>query len=287
MSLGTDKSILNWADPHLLPRLGGNDFEQLRQLAYREFGLDLKPGKEELVTARLRKLVQAGGFASFRAYHRHVVEDRTGQSLCRLIDALVTNHTSFYREPDHFEFLKAEVLPRFVQKDGIEVWSAACSTGEEVWTLACILNEGLPGRRIHVAASDISYRVLRFASEALYPLERFQGIPTGWLSRYFVAEKGSPQSYRVLPRIRAQATFQRINLIAPPHDSKCYPVIFCRNVMIYFDRATQEKVIQYLSGRLAPGGYLFVGHAESLARVSHDLEYVRPAVYRKAGARER
>ncbi len=285
VSLGTEKSMFKWADQQLLPRLGGSDFEQLRQLAYREFGLDLKPGKEELVTARLRNLVQSGGFGSFRAYYRHVVEDRTGQSLCRLIDALVTNHTSFYREPDHFEFLKAQVLPQFARKDGIEVWSAACSTGEEVWTLACLLNDVLPGRRIQVAGSDISNRALRFASEAVYPLERCQGVPAGWLSRYFSAEKGPSQSYRVLPRIRSQANFQRMNLIAPPHDSKRFPVIFCRNVMIYFDRATQEKVIQYLSGRLEPGGYLFVGHAESLARVSHALEYVRPAVYRKTGAR--
>jgi chemotaxis protein methyltransferase CheR len=281
----TDQPALKWIDPQLAPTLGAGEFEQLRQLAYQHFGLDLKAGKQELVAARLRNLVQSGGFGTFHSYYRHVVADSTGQSLARMIDALVTNHTSFYREPDHFEFLREHVLPQLAKRESIEVWSAACSTGEEVWTLAWVLNESLPGRRFQVTGSDISNKALRFAEQAFYPVEKCQGMPAGWLSRYFAPEPGLSRGYRVLPKYRAQAKFDRMNLIAPPATGKRYPVIFCRNVMIYFDRTTQEKVIQYLSGRLEPKGYLFVGHAESLARVSHGLEYVRPAVYRKTGER--
>jgi chemotaxis protein methyltransferase CheR len=283
--LPTERPQLRLGDALNPPSLGAGEFEQLRQLAYREFGLDLKEGKQELVTARLRNLVQGGGFGTFHAYYRHVVSDSTGQSLARMIDALVTNHTAFYREPDHFDFLKNHVLPQFARRDPLEIWSAACSTGEEVWTLLCLLNEAMPGRRVRVVGSDISNRVLAFAAQALYPVERCHGMPAGWLSRYFAPEPGISRSYRVLPKHRMQASFERLNLIAPHRASARFPVIFCRNVMIYFDRSTQEKVIQYLSERLEPQGYLFVGHAESLARVSHGLEYVRPAVYRKTAER--
>lgn len=274
--------VAAWGESQCLPALGEGEFEQLRRLAHQEFGLDLKSGKEELVTARLRKLVQGGGFSSFHAYYRHVIADTTGKSLAQMIDALVTNHTAFCREPEHFHFLRKTVFPLLANRDPLEIWSAACSSGEEVWTLACLLNDAFPARRIHVAASDISNRVLRFAQQGLYPADRCEALPPGWLTRYFQAEAEPVRSYRVVPKLRGQAGFERLNLIAPPRDGKKYPVIFCRNVMIYFDRATQEKVVRYLSGRLEPGGFLFVGHAESLGRISHDLEYVQPAVYRKA-----
>ena len=272
--------------PDLSPQLAPRDFEQIRQLAYRTFGLDLKPGKEELVSARLRKLVRQGGFLSFDSYYRSVVADTTGVSLAAMIDALATNHTSFLREPDHFEFLRREVLPSLAPRRSLEFWSAACSTGEEVWTLASLLTEVLPGGGHRIHASDISQKALAFAERGQYPRERCQGLPAEWLSRYFVGEGHPPQSWRVLPALRNMATFRRLNLIDPYSWRQPFPVIFCRNVMIYFDRATQERVIAKLTECLEPGGYLFVGHAESLTRVSHSLEYVRPAVYRKAAAKK-
>jgi len=267
--------------------LSPQEFEQIRKLAYRTFGLDLKPGKEELVSARLRHLVRNGGFRSFQDYYRHIVEDRTGQALASMIDALATNHTAFLREPDHFQFFRAQVLPRLAERETVEVWSAACSTGEEVWTLACLLNEAVPGRRIHLVATDISSKALRFASAACYPLERCRDLPPAWLSRYFVADGRPPQSYRVTAALRAQVQFQRVNLVERVPWPHRFPVVFCRNVMIYFNRATQERVVGQLAEHLEPGGYLFVGHAESLTRVSHGLEYVQPAVYRNPSKRER
>jgi len=281
-----DLTLRDWPDLDAISPLAPQEFEQIRQLAYRSFGLDLKTGKEELVSARLRRLVRSGGFQSFQAYYRHVLHDSSGESLAAMIDALATNHTAFLREPEHVHFLRKEVLPSLAVRDSLEVWSAACSTGEEVWTLAFILNDALPSRNIHIAASDISNKVLKFAERAVFPAERTQSLPSAWLSRYFVAEGGLPQMYRVCPRIRSQAAFRRINLVEPFSWHRQFPVIFCRNVMIYFDRPTQEKVVERLAACLEPGGYLFVGHAESLARGSHGLEYVRPAVYRKSLKRE-
>jgi chemotaxis protein methyltransferase CheR len=263
--------------------LGKEEFEHFRQLAHSTFGLDLKPGKEELVTARLRRLVRSNGFDSYEDYYRHVVKDRTGEALAAMIDALTTNHTSFLRESDHFEFLRQTILPGLAKRDSIEIWSAACSTGEEVWTLACMLNDALPSRNFRICASDISRKALRLASQACYSPDRCQGVPSAWLSRYFTAEKGPAKEYRVAAGIRSQVTFQRLNLLESYHWPRPFPVIFCRNVMIYFDSDTQEKVVRKLADFLEPGGYLFVGHAESLTRVSHRLEYVRPAVYRKPG----
>lgn len=266
--------------------LAPQEFDQIRQLAYRTFGLDLKSGKEELVSARLRKLVRAGGFHSFQDYYRSIVQDRTGESLLAMIDALATNHTSFMREPDHFQFLRDQVVPWLNTFEPIDVWSAACSTGEEVWTLAMVLGEALPNRRVRISASDISNKALGFAQRAVYPVERCHGLSAAWVSRYFAAEGRPPVSYRIAPSLRSQVTFRRLNLIESYSWPQAFPVIFCRNVMIYFDQKTQERVIAGLARHLAPGGYLFVGHAESLTRVSHSLEYVRPAIYRKPGKKE-
>lgn len=277
--------------PDLLPTdvapLTPAEFEQIRQLAYRTFGLDLKQGKEELVSARLRRLARAGGHRSFQDYYRAIVADRTGESLLAMIDALATNHTSFLREPDHFEFLRAKVLPALAVRDGFDIWSAACSTGEEVWTLAMVVDDAFPGRRLRLAASDISNKALAFAQAARYPRDRCQGISPQWLSRYFVPATPPANDYVVAPALRAQATFRRINLLESYSWGRSFPVIFCRNVMIYFDRETQQKVVARLAGHLEPGGYLFVGHAESLNRVEHKLEYIRPAVYRKPGSEGR
>jgi chemotaxis protein methyltransferase CheR len=259
------------------------EFDQIRLLARRIAGIDLQPGKEELVSARLRRLVQEGGFRSYHEYYEAVVADRTGRSLTSMIDALTTNHTSFFREPDHFEFLRRHVFPQWSGRRQIEIWSAGCATGEEAWTLAFLTNDALPGRVVRITATDISSYALEYAERAAYPAARRQELPKEWLLRYFIAEPSGV--YRVTPSIRAQVSFERLNLVEPFLARRLFPVIFCRNVMIYFDRATQERVVQALAECLEPGGYLFVGHSEGLTRIRHQLEYVRPAVYRKPDAR--
>ena len=271
----------DWMDQDLAPALGARDFEQIRQLAHGTFGLDLKPGKEELVAARLRRLLRSGGFRSFQEYYRHVLADQTGAALAAMVDALATNHTSFFRESDHFKFLREQVLPMLANRDIIDLWCAACSTGEEVWTLAMLLNEACPQRRIAIQASDISNKALLAAQAGEYPPDRCTGIPPALLAKYFVPSKGPAKTYRAVPKIRQQVSFRRLNLVENFSWGRGFPVIFCRNVMIYFDRQTQEQVVGRLAAALEPGGYLFVGHAESFTRIAHSLDYVRPAVYRK------
>lgn len=265
--------------------LSKNEFEEIRQLAYRAFGLDLKPGKEEMVSARLGRLVNAGGFRSFHEYTRYVAADSSGTALAVLIDALATNHTSFLREREHFDFFRKQVAPELARRGSSEIWCAACSTGEEVWTLACIWNDVFPDQNLRIQASDISNKALRCALAAEYPKEACSPLPASWIKRYFEQSLRTDNRYRVRDHLRAQVSFRRINLMEPLPWQRRFPAIFCRNVMIYFDRQTRQDVVRRLTEGLEPGGYFFTGHAESLAGASHALEYVQPALYRKPETR--
>jgi chemotaxis protein methyltransferase CheR len=269
----------------LLPRqaLSDQDFEAIRRLAYAKFGLDLRKGKEELVAARLSKKLREYGMESFRQYYRHVLDDATGEALVGLIDALTTNHTSFLREPAHFDFLRLQIVPALGTRGRVEIWSAACSSGEEPYSIACsLLDAGVDPSLVRIWATDISTRVLKTAREAVYPAERFQGVPKEWMQKYLMRGTGKWEGWlRIRREVRSLVEFQRVNLIEPLAMGFTFPVIFCRNVMIYFDKPTQEEVIRRLSSRLEPGGWLLVGHAESLAGVNHTLRYIRPAVYQK------
>ena len=266
------------------PPLSPGEFDEIRGLAYQAFGLDLKPGKEEMVSARLSRLVSAGGHASFHEYARHVAADSSGRSIAALVDALATNHTSFLREPDHFDFFRECVAPDLARRMAPEVWCSACSTGEEVWTLACTWNETAPNNYPKIYASDISNKALRRARSAEYSREACAPLPASWLSRFFEPVTNGQEKepyFRVGALLRSQVEFRRINLVDSLPWLRPFPAIFCRNVMIYFDRETQQAVVRRMTECLEPGGYLFTGHAEGLAGISHALEYVQPAIYRK------
>ena len=268
------------------PILKPRDFSRICELAYSRCGLNLKEGKERLVSSRLAKLIRKGGFQSFEEYYEHVVRDKTGEAVIAMIDSLTTNHTSFLREPEHFRFLLSQVVPEYVRRGVFPIWSAASSTGEEPYSiLFSVLSAQTPGSivNVEIRATDISTRVLTIAREALYPSERLSTVPPDWLPRFFQREMGPSPAYRVKPEYRRAVRFERLNLMEPFPISDQYPVIFCRNVMIYFDRNTRADLVRRLSACLEPGGYLFVGHAESLIGIDHPLTYIRPAVYRKAG----
>jgi chemotaxis protein methyltransferase CheR len=265
-------------------RLTAGEFRQIRELAYQRFGLDLKRGKEALVTARLCKKLRKLGFRTFAEYHRHVLADTTGDALVELIDALTTNHTSFLRERAHFEFLAQVANQEFREVSTLRIWSAACSSGEEPYSIAMCLAEALSNSRscqFSILASDISTRVLEAARKAVYPSVRFEEVPEPWRRAYLLRGRGESQGfYKVKPELAQRVEFERINLIEPFPHRGLFHVIFCRNVLMYFDKPTQQNVVQRLSVCLELGGYLFVGHAESLTGIQHGLHYVRPATYR-------
>ncbi|HTB18880.1 MAG TPA: protein-glutamate O-methyltransferase CheR [Bryobacteraceae bacterium] len=265
-------------------KLTAREFQQIGDLAYERFGLDLKKGKEALVASRLGKNLRKLGFRTFADYHQHVLADSTGEALVELIDALTTNHTSFLRERAHFEFLARAANEEFRGVEKLRVWSAACSSGEEPYSIAMCLAEALarsPGRQFSIRATDISTRVLDTARRGVYPAAGFGDVPEPWRRAHLLRGKGQSDGfYKVKPELSKRVEFDRFNLIEPFAGRELFHVIFCRNVMMYFDRATQQDIVQRLSVRLERGGYLFVGHSESLTGIEHGLHYVRPATYR-------
>jgi len=263
-----------------------NEFRQIRELAHQRFGLDLKQGKEALVAARLGKRLRQRGFQSFSQYYQHVVADRTGEALMELIDSLTTNHTSFLRERAHFEFLARAAGEEFQKVPTLEIWSAACSSGEEPYSIAMCLADRLAtagrGRDFRILATDISTRVLAQARRGVYPAERFREVPEAWQRAYLLRGEGQSQGLlKIKPELARAIEFARLNLIEPFQHQRPFHVIFCRNVMMYFDKPTQQDIVGRLSRCLEPGGYLFVGHSESLTGVEHELRYIRPATYRR------
>jgi len=264
------------------PVLSKRDFSKIRTLVYERAGIDLREGKETLVSARLGKKLRESGCRTYAEFLNSVDSDKTGEALIALIDALSTNYTFFFREADHFHFLRDSVLPGLVSRERVEIWCAAAATGEEPYTLAMLLVEACGASGNRVVATDISTRALEEARRGVYPADRFEGVPKALLHKYWLrGERGSAGYYKAKPELTRAVEFARLNLIEPYTLSAPFPVIFCRNVMIYFDKPTQEKVVRQLSEWLEPGGYLFVGHAESLNGVRHSLQYVAPAVYRK------
>ena len=265
--------------------LTAKEFDIIAALAREEFGLELAKGKEQLVASRLGKLMRDHGFNTFAEYYRHVQKDSTGNALVELIDSLTTNHTSFFREPAHFEFLVQRIFSEQKGHAPMRIWSAVSSTGEEPYTIALTAREHLGPQSPslpRILASDISTRVLEIARKGMYKEERFQGGVAPWLRKHLLRGEGRSKGwYRMRPEILRMVEFQRINLIEPLPPVGRFTVIFCRNVMIYFSRETQEQLVSRLAACLEPGGYLFVGHSESLSGIHHSLQQIQPAVYKK------
>jgi len=267
--------------------LSVRDFDRIRKLAFDYCGLDIEPGKEELVASRLGKIMRGLGISSYGQYFDAVVADKSSQSLVTMIDSLTTNHTSFFRENQHFEFLANTVLPALANRSHVDIWSAAASTGEEPYSIAIAYKEYFAGRgpALNLFATDISTRVLAAAANATYEGQRMTGIATPLQHKYFLRSKVSENSlFRVKPEIRSCVHFQRLNLIEPFSSiTTVFPLIVCRNVMIYFNADTQADLVRRFFQQMEPGGYLFIGHSESLNRIRHDFEYIAPAIYRKPG----
>ncbi len=269
------------------------EFRQISDLVYRHCGINLHDGKKELVRARIAKRLRLGGFGSFSGYVQHVMEDGSGQEFGELIDAISTNLTQFFRENSHFAYLTEHFLPPLLQKKRREgkrrlrVWSAGCSTGEEPYTLGMTLSETLgdemPNWDIKILATDISRNVLRQAEAGVYSQKRLGDVPPALRHRHFtVTRKGDDKVFTVNDNVRRLIAFRYLNLMEPWPFGGPFDFIFCRNVMIYFDKPTQESLVNRYWDCLEPGGLLFTGHSESLTGINHRFRYVQPTIYTRA-----
>jgi chemotaxis protein methyltransferase CheR len=271
------------------PALSRLSLNVVRDLVYKNAGIDLsESGKETLIESRLALKLRETGCRSYEEYLVKVQRDSTGESLIALIDALTTNFTSFYREPQHFEFLRDTILPLVKQRKRIQIWCAASSTGEEPYTFAFALLDALGPAAYHtcrILATDISTRALALASDGVYSSNQMEALPRDWPLKYTLRDSSSAGAHgrlRIKPEVRNMVDFQRLNLIEPFTHEHSFCLISCRNVLIYFDTKTQEKVVRRMASFLEPGGHLFVGHAEGLVGVNHGLHAVRSATYRKS-----
>ena len=273
--------------------LTDRDYHEIADFVHKTAGINLMEGKKELVRTRLNKRMRQLQLVDFRAYINHIMKDQTGEEIVLLLDALSTNLTSFFRENQHFQFMIDTFLPRLESRRRaagsrrLRIWSAACSSGEEPYTIAMVVAENSPyfsqGNDFKILATDISTKVLGMAREGRYGPERIKGIPPMLLSKYFArteSERGE-KLYQVIPQLRDLIAFRRLNLVDPLPFKNPLDLIFCRNVMIYFDKETIATLVGRYHQILAPGGYLFIGHSESLSGFSHSFKYVAPCIYLK------
>ncbi len=272
--------------------LSEKDFRKISDLVYKHCGINLHDGKKELVRARLAKRLRNGNFKTFPEYLKHVMEDKTGKEFSILIDSLSTNLTAFFREKQHFEYMVDNFLPRLMERKRkernfkIRCWSAGCSSGEEPYSIAITLHEAVEhqGRwDVKVLATDISTSILEKAREGIYEQERVAPVSTMQKNKYLVLRQQDGQKmFEAGQILKDTVIFKYLNL------QKEWPIkgpldfIFCRNVMIYFDKPTQQRLINRFWELLSPGGILFTGHSESLTGIEHRFDYIQPTIYMKA-----
>jgi chemotaxis protein methyltransferase CheR len=274
--------------------LTDRDFHKISDLVYEHCGINLHAGKKELVRARLAKRLRQGNFRTFSEYMKHVLEDTTGKEFSILIDSLSTNLTSFFREGQHFEFLQNKFLPSLLEHKRqkrdfrIRAWSAGCSSGEEPYSVAITLLDAVAGQGrwdIKVLATDISTSVIEVAQTGIYDKQRVQPVSPMQRQKYFqVSREQSEKIFEVNQNLKDVVIFKYLNLMKNwPIDARRggLDFIFCRNVMIYFDKPTQSRLVSRFWDILSSGGILFTGHSESLTGIEHRFRYVQPTIYAK------
>ena len=269
------------------------DFRRLGELIYAEAGIKMPLQKKVMLEARLKKRLRATGIKSFHEYCEYLFStEGKEQELIRMIDVVTTNKTDFFREPRHFDYLADHAVPALVELYGaglrreFSIWSAGCSTGEEPYTIAMVLNEfreDHPAFRFLILATDICTKVLDKAMLGIYNQDKVEGIPMALKKKYLMKSRNSEKRLvRVVPELRADVRFRRLNFMDEDFGMRePMDIIFCRNVIIYFDKPTQERLLNRLCHHLVPGGYIFMGHSETLSGLKVSLVSVGPMVYRK------
>ncbi len=275
------------------PELSDKEYHSIADFVHKTAGINLMEGKKELMRTRLSKRMRALKFHDFKTYFSYVMNDSTGDELIFLLDALSTNLTSFFREPQHFQYMAKELLPRWEQQrkaqhsHRLRIWSAACSSGEEPYTIAMVALEKSPyfaqGGDFKILATDLSTKVLNMAQTGNYGPERIKDIPAAYVKKFMTrteTAKGD-KMYRMNDSVKKIISFRRFNLMDPLPFKGPVDLIFCRNVMIYFDKETIGKLVEKYYNVLGKGGVLFIGHSESLSGLKHPFKYVGPCIYLK------
>ena len=277
--------------PDLPDRIGMSDqeFGILQQLILREAGIYLAPVKRELLVARLGRRLRELGVRSFGSYYRRVRRDPA--ELAEMLDRVTTNETRFFREPAQFDFLADRGFPAWEEEARagrrprrLKAWSAGCSTGEEPYTVAMCALAHLPGWSVDVLATDLSYGVLGTARRAVWPIERAGQIPQSYRDRFMLRGVRSQDGLmKAGPELRSVVRFGRLNLCRElPAEGGLFDLILCRNVLIYFHPTVRARTLRALLGRLAPGGYLLLGHSESPGELQSEVQRVVPTIYTRA-----
>ncbi|MCX7711907.1 MAG: protein-glutamate O-methyltransferase CheR [Clostridia bacterium] len=263
------------------------EFRQLVDHIKSNYGINLTH-KKTLVIGRLQNYLVQNNLKSFSEYYEYVLSDKTGKAAAELLNKITTNHTFFMREPEHFNYFNKTVLPYLASaeasKKDLRIWSAGCSSGEEPYTLAMIISDYFGPNKgtwdTHILATDISTKVLEAAVNGIYSNEEIASVPDKWKKDYF--RKYDEENYVIHDKIKNEVVFRIFNLMNTDFPfRKRFHVIFCRNVMIYFDDKTKNELVHRFYDYTEPGGYLFIGHSESLNREITRYKYVMPAVYRK------
>lgn len=259
-------------------------FQEISRIIYKACGIRLVHGKEELVRSRLLKRLRTLGLPDFEAYMQYVRNKKNESELKVMIESLTTNKTSFFRESPHYEYIRTAILPLLIKRGtGVRIWSAGCSSGEEPYSIAILLNEEvsyLNRNKFRILATDISTPILEKARKGEYEKEGLLGVPVYLQKKYFTPVLSAPvPTYRVKDTIKDMVRYANLNLMAAWPMKGNFDLIFCRNVMIYFDTATQQDLVRRFYEMLVPGGYFFVGHSESLIASGCKFKYVRPATY--------
>ena len=262
--------------------LSQQHFLRIKDLLYRTCGINLKPGKENLVKNRLTSRLRALHLTDFDTYLRYIEEESNREELTSLIDVMTTNKTSFFREIPHFEYISNYLIPEWTTNSRpLSIWSAGCSTGEEPYSLAMHLRENFEySSKVRILATDLSDTVLKTARQGFYKDNLLEDVPLSYKRKYLTpipAEGG----HQVNAQTQGLVHFATLNLMGNWPMQGPFDLILCRNVMIYFDKATQENLVNRFWRLLAPGGHLFIGHSESLSGVENPFQYVQPAIYRR------
>ncbi len=259
--------------------LTDSDFQRLYTYIKQHYGIDLSK-KKQLIVSRLSHTLSSKGYRDFSAYVDDIMSGRDPDMVTAMLNKLTTNYTYFLREEDHFKYLWDVVLPDLEKKHAI--WSAGCSSGEEPYTISMYLKEYFGAQAsqwdTRVLATDISQKILNTAMTASYNDESLSSLPATWKQKYFVRKDGN---YTVAPAIKQNVIFRTFNLMDPIQFKKKFDLIFCRNVMIYFDQPTKDALVRRFYNATVPGGHLFIGHSEGLTKATCPYDYIQPAIYKK------